>query len=1123
MFFDKRYPFKNGSAFSCVIHNSAQLKTENQDSRTKEANLNVEGKYLMKSKLLAAFLALLLFTGAVYAFPYDPNPSEIDGTLTALGTVITPSSVDLFPGSWSNQFHRGSAQTLRLHSFMIDEFNKIGGPGGTNDLNIWNTPSFNADKMLQQNRAWAYAIANPGSGRVPVTDGLNMYTTHDELVSFIETNIRPTANVTVEYLGEIPRGFPFPVLIFSKSKDRSPAGLQATGLPLVWVQGNIHGGEWSGGEGALSCAYDLARGKYDNLLEKVNVIVVPRVTADGAKVPIRSTNDLTALQWTPNPEARDLNRDNVLLDHHVTRAMRKLNMAYRPHFAIDLHERLQEQINAGATSFYGVKFDYDPGDISAGGTTILQTPKELTHLRYKYLEPDLRKYGEQYGIYMGYYHAEGTDNYSSGLGTAYQTWNNYVPHSDDVTVNPHVPGPMRYGPYSGFGLSFTNGTTTPGYWMNVAAFDPDAPYLLVSEGSYNHRSSRNINSMPGVISQLFENRSLGSNIGTRGMFERRVAAGYVCVISTIYTAADRGGPTRLDGSPGDNIVKQLDEMRARWIEKGKTYDPNDMIPILTIQNPPTYLHEIIDKGDGFPYDRAKDNMPYWGIDIGTTDNVPNTSADDIVGVTRFDLLKSIKKGAHPTGGTSFDYGGELHHFVTDGTGGDNKYQPIKVEVLTQGWNLRERPRPTAYIFEGPYAAEVAGRMLIAGIDVKRLAKDTTLNVVGWSYQAAPSVDFRNSGGSGWGANNRNVKFKEIPNRKFEKDSYVVFLGQLMNNLIPMYMEPDMPFSAGNGIMLTYMSVALGGASSGSLSPNLVGVEMPIYRYIGDPNTISTYDLDFFLPLINRGAVPRFFSYPTPEEVSSLAATVSEKDIKVYDYDIQVHARPGQRTTASALKDGKFDMALPTSELTDHYLILKNDGTYEKLTPHSSMLGWNVATIVVANHGNVPFTVDIASNGRPAVGDGSNRTLPVALPAWDDLIGVRIIEVVQNEILSLFKNKQLPQGAVLTDKGIEYTEMFTRKEVLLSNSMLDGWSIVEISPQNGKGWEANIVNGEIVVKFTGEAYDEVLTVKLAKTGNAETKEIEIKFSGESWWDKYGCNAGFAFFAVLAFLPVFLRRK
>jgi hypothetical protein len=57
-----------------------------------------------------------------------------------------------------------------------------------------------------------------------------------------------------------------------------------------------------------------------------------------------------------------------------------------------------------------------------------------------------------------------------------------------------------------------------------------------------------------------------------------------------------------------------------------------------------------------------------------------------------------------------------------------------------------------------------------------------------------------------------------------------------------------------------------------------------------------------------------------------------------------------------------------------------------------MLGWDIATVVVADHGNVPYTVDLASNGRPLVDDGSNRTLALPIPTADDLVGVRIVEI-----------------------------------------------------------------------------------------------------------------------------------
>ncbi|MCL1874711.1 MAG: hypothetical protein FWF87_00465 [Synergistaceae bacterium] len=1070
-------------------------------------------------KMFLAFTVILLLVSVAFAFPYDPNPSEIDGTLPALGTVTTPSATNLFPGTWSRTFASNNAQSMRLHNYMVKEFAANGGPGGVNDMKIWNTPSFSEEKMKQQNDAWAFKSANPGTA-VPASVGVSMFTTHSELVACIEA--MPRTNMTVEYLGEIPRGFPFPMLVFSNlkkhptiaggvdAKDRSPAELKKTKKPLVWIQGNIHGGEWSGGEGALACAYDLANGRYNDLLDKVNVIVVPRVTADGAKVPRRETHDLVALQWTPVPEARDLNRDNVLLDHHVTRSMRKMNMAYGPHFAIDLHERNQEQINSSATSFFGVKFDWDAGDISAGGTTILQTPKELSYLRYKYVEPDLSKFAEQYSIYMGSYIVEGFDDYSSGLGSAYQVWNNYVPSPDDTVGGP-------YGPYSGRGISPSGGgVASGGTWVNSQVFDPDSPFILAPEGTYNHRSSRNINSMPGVISQLFENRSYPQNTGSRGMWERRVATGYVCMLSTISTAANRG----------EVIVPLLEEMRTRWAEKGKVYDPTDMIPILTIPHLPTYWNETIDQGDGFPYERG--DLSYWAIDIGTTGTVPNASADDIVGVTRFNLTKSIKKGV-VEGRPTFNMGGEVHSFVLDGSG-EGRYQPLKTEILTQGWNLRERARPTAYIFEGPYAEEVASRMLIAGINVKRLAKDVTVNVTGWKFNARPTVDFRNSGGGGWGSNNRNVTLFDIPNRPFKKDVFVVFLSQLMTHLIPMYLEPDMPFSAGNGIMLQYMSVALGGAGTGALSPNIVGVEMPIYRYIGDVNALQTYDMDFFLPLINRGAVPRFFSFHTQEELAAIAAACGKYNIKAYDYDIQVHARAGRNTTAPALKDRKFDMILPTSEGVKNYLIQKIDGSYEVLPVQANkMVGWDVATIDVDRHGQKPFTVDLASNDRPAVGDGSDRTLPVALPTWDDLIGVRIVEVMASPILDLFKDGKLPKDAVLTETGIKYTEMLSGTSLILCEGMLDGWEIIGSTPHSGANWKSSFAKGQLHVKFTGDAYDQAVTVTLQKIGTTETMDIEIKFSGEkeSIWDrifdKAGCNAGALIFALLALCPLFMRRK
>jgi hypothetical protein len=331
------------------------------------------------------------------------------------------------------------------------------------------------------------------------------------------------------------------------------------------------------------------------------------------------------------------------------------------------------------------------------------------------------------------------------------------------------------------------------------------------------------------------------------------------------------------------------------------------------------------------------------------------------------------------------------------------------------------------------------------------------------------------------------------------------------------MEPDISSNVASCIFLPYMSVALGGASTGSLSPELVGVEMPAYRYLKTVD-LPTYDVNHFLPLVNRGAVARFFNYHTQESIAAIAAACGEKSIKIYDYDFQVHTR------TNAIVGGKFDIALPTSKVNKGYLILKKDGTYQKLEPHSIMAGWNIGTVVIADHGNVPFTVNVDPSGQPIVGDGSNRTLPHALPTTDDLIGVRIVEIVGSPIESLFKDWKLPVDAVETEKGIEYTELFVGKSVLLSNSMLDGWSITGIKPPIGTWWRAQIVNGEIVVTFLGNAYDEKITATLTKDGSSETVELEIRFFGEKEGETIGCNAGSMILLVLLGLcPIFVRRK
>jgi len=409
-------------------------------------------------------------------------------------------------------------------------------------------------------------------------------------------------------------------------------------------------------------------------------------------------------------------------------------------------------------------------------------------------------------------------------------------------------------------------------------------------------------------------------------------------------------------------------------------------------------------------------------------------------------------------------------------------------------------------------------------------------VEGWSYNArtptgaagdlgGPVVDATDQASGGW--RNRHVTIIPKTGREFKKDTFVVYLAQRMCNLIPMYLEPDMPWNVGSVIFLTNMSAALGGPSNGWLSPLLIGMEMPAYRYLKEVD-LPTYDINHFHPLVNKGAVARFYSYHTQESqkeavekvANQFGLNLSVTNAKVFDYDFQVHTR------TDAFVNGRFDITLPTSSNASKYYILRKDGSYEPMTlTRRKTAGWNVGTVVVADHGLVPWTVDVDNNGRPIVdATGAARTVFVPLRSWDDLYGVRIVEVPGSQIESIFKNGNLPSNAKETQNGIEYTQMFVGKSVLLSNSMLDGWHITEVTPKNGKHWRAELVNGEVVASFHGDAYNQVVKAILAKAGTSETMELEIKFSGEKDYSEVGCNAGsMALLSSFAFFPLFLRRK
>jgi hypothetical protein len=95
----------------------------------------------------------------------------------------------------------------------------------------------------------------------------------------------------------------------------------------VLLVGQQHGDEPAGSEALLVVAQELAHGKLQPLLERINVVILPRANPDGA----RDNKRVTA-------SGIDANRDHLLLKTPEAQAQAQLTREYQPVVVVDLHE-----------------------------------------------------------------------------------------------------------------------------------------------------------------------------------------------------------------------------------------------------------------------------------------------------------------------------------------------------------------------------------------------------------------------------------------------------------------------------------------------------------------------------------------------------------------------------------------------------------------------------------------------------------------------------------------------------------------------------------------------------------------------------------------------------------------
>ena len=150
--------------------------------------------------------------------------------------------------------------------------------------------------------------------------GRQDFTLHAQEGAFLETLAKRSPCVALQTVGSSQQGRVIRLAVLAGAQ-----GLSAQ-LPTVLLMALQHGNEPAWGEAALALAQSLATDRQD-LLERVNVLVLPRANPDAAERFGRES-----------AHRIDINRDHLLLRTPEAQALAAVVRRYNPQVVADLHE-----------------------------------------------------------------------------------------------------------------------------------------------------------------------------------------------------------------------------------------------------------------------------------------------------------------------------------------------------------------------------------------------------------------------------------------------------------------------------------------------------------------------------------------------------------------------------------------------------------------------------------------------------------------------------------------------------------------------------------------------------------------------------------------------------------------
>ncbi|MDI1270447.1 MAG: M14 family metallopeptidase [Polaromonas sp.] len=163
-------------------------------------------------------------------------------------------------------------------------------------------------------------------------EGRSSFTSNAEIQTWLRelstaASRSPGLKAAVLPIGQSQRGETLEALVLTRAAGTDAAAITASDRPTVLLVGQQHGDEPAGTEALLVVARELTQGLLRPVLDRVNVIIVPRANPDGSMDNKRVTTG-----------GLDMNRDHLLLNTPEAQALARLARDYHPTVVVDAHE-----------------------------------------------------------------------------------------------------------------------------------------------------------------------------------------------------------------------------------------------------------------------------------------------------------------------------------------------------------------------------------------------------------------------------------------------------------------------------------------------------------------------------------------------------------------------------------------------------------------------------------------------------------------------------------------------------------------------------------------------------------------------------------------------------------------